>query len=276
MDWREGFQSYNSPYFHMYTCGLMGIPIELVVMECQSKGIALRKKDIKNWENGWFKHNHSNKIEFNINTPAILEYESTTLDSFCDMPDQWRACDKRWFPCTHENKPMQPWGYQADFTPQLWNKVDAQAISPCGWVGQNIFHQPFIVIDIDGVGHGTRDEQAIEFGTALRHQTLCYEDPNKLGSFHLYFKTRKIIPIRHFSYAKIDLMGNATNAAVYMKNKKSNGVPMDTLTEEVWQYILNYVNKRKKESCSSAQVRTIGGTVPSQRIQSIPQVSQVQ
>jgi hypothetical protein len=75
---------------------------------------------------------------------------------------------------------------------------------------------------------------------------LTLEDPAKPGSFHLYFKTDRLIPVRHFPWAKLDLMGNAVNAAVYFKNKVGNGLPMMQLDERVWQAMMNYQIERKK------------------------------
>jgi hypothetical protein len=142
--------------------------------------------------------------------------------------------------------PMQKWGYSPDYRPNLYEHDGAVALSPIGWVGQNLYAQPFIVIDIDGDGHGTYDEQVIEFGNRYRNFTETWENPDKPGSFHLYFATDKIIPIGHFPYAKLDLMGNQKNAAVYLKNKVSNGIPRADLNKEFWSALKEYLDTRRQ------------------------------
>ena len=141
---------------------------------------------------------------------------------------------------------MLQWGWKHDFTPNLMTRSDAEVLSPVRWVGQNMLYQTFIVMDIDGVGHGCVDEPVIQFGKLFKDRTLCYEDPKKQGSFHLYFKTDRLVPVRHFPHAKLDLMGNAVNAAVYFKNKKGNGLPMLELNENIWNAMMAYQSKRKE------------------------------
>ena len=145
---------------------------------------------------------------------------------------------------------MQKWGWGKKedgsiFEPELRVRADAKALSPCGWVGQNMLYQRFIVMDIDGRGHGQDDLQVIEFGNLFKDETFSVEDPMKPGSFHLYFETDRLIPVRHFTWAKLDLMGNAVNAAVYFKNKIGNEVPMMKLDDEVWNLMMEYQKGRK-------------------------------
>ena len=45
---------------------------------------------------------------------------------------------------------MQKWGWSKDYTPELYTRADARALSPCGWVGQNMLYQRFIVLDANG------------------------------------------------------------------------------------------------------------------------------
>lgn len=104
-------------------------------------------------------------------------------------------------------------------------------------------------MDIDGRGHGADDPAVIEFGRQFSSTTFTMEDPDKPGSFHLYFKTDRIIPVRHFGWAKLDLMGNSVNAAVYLKNKKHNGLQMRELDENIWNTMMEYQKKRKEQLC---------------------------
>lgn len=242
--------NFGSPYHAMYRCGLYGVPLEDCVEKCNRNGIALRPKDLRAYNDGVFKRGVGTVVQNGelVNVANIqpgIPFEQMKLEDFPKMPVGWEGTERRFFPCTADNKPMQKWGWSKNYTPELYTRADAKALSPCGWVGQNMLYQKFIVFDIDGRGHGADDEQVIAFGELFKTDTFCTEDPMKLGSFHLYFKTDRLIPVRHFPWAKLDLMGNAVNAAVYFKNKKWNGVPMMQLTEEIWQMMLAYQQGRK-------------------------------
>lgn len=252
-DWHDLFHAGESPYFAMFTAGRQGVPIEEISAYLSTLGIPLRAKDARNWQDGrWYFDCKQAGHSLDPVMRQASEYKhKVTIDSdfnsFQRFPENWMENNRRWFPCTMDNAPMQKWGYREDFTPQLYDKVSAEVLSPRRWVGQNLYLQPFIVLDIDGVGHGCVDNQVIAFGNKYRNQTECWEDPQKQGSFHLYFYTDRLIPVMHFPYAKLDLMGNARNAAVYLKNKQSNGIPRAVLTEEIWLDIRNYVNQRKEQ-----------------------------
>ena len=248
----------QSPYFGMFRAGRLGYTIEEVTSHCTAHGIPLRAKDIQSWQDGAFKNQVSQasfeqRLAERRGTPgsrinpngrvapinAVLpslhmacqpSFDSARLSDFPRLPDGWRGCERRFFPCTQDNRPMMPWGWKQGFEPNLMLRADAEAISPVHWVGQNMLYQNFVVFDIDGVGHGIVDERVIAFGTQFRNMTLTLEDPAKPGSFHLYFMTDRLIPVKHFPKAKLDLMGNAVNAAVYFKNKVSNGIPAAELT----------------------------------------------
>lgn len=274
----------QSPYFGMFTAGRNGYTMEEVTNYCTNSGIPLRAKDIQSWQDGAFKNqmnrdlferkltdkrkqpgsylNPGNKVDQGSITTLVnqtvieqkQEFDSMKLEDFPVFPEGWKGTERRFFPCTQDNRPMCAWGWRPGdaatgkpmFDPDLMIKTDAKVLSPVGWVGQNMLYQPFIVMDIDGVGHGCIDEAVIQFGNLFRNMTLIYEDPAKRGSFHLYFKTNRIIPVKHFPHAKLDLMGNAVNAAVYFKNKKSNGVPMAELTPQIWNAMMQYQIARKE------------------------------
>lgn len=247
-------KSFNggSPYFDMYRCGYFGVDLQDCLDKCRSNGIAVRPKDIENWENGRFKREMmafgaASDESQTIIMPSI-QIENMSLSDLPMLPQGWKGTSQRFFPCTNDNKPMQKWGWSKSFSPTLYTLADAKALSPCGWVGQNMLYQSFIVIDIDGRGHGADDEDTIKFGRTFSNDTLTMEDPAKPGSFHLYFSTNRLIPVKHFPWAKIDLMGNAVNAAVYMKNKQSNGKDMLPLTDDIWSMLMDYQSIRR-ENC---------------------------
>lgn len=251
----EMFHYGQSPYFNMYKAGLLGIPIDVVSSKLTQIGIPLRAKDIENWQSGMFKHQMNSDPMFKPpakrETETGVPFDNSHLEDFPMFPLSWVGTEKRFFPCTQDNKPMQKWGWSKDFHPQLYTLADAKALSPIGWVGQNMLYQRFIVLDIDGAGHGSYDQKVINFGSKYKDKTMCLEDPVKPGSFHLYFSTDRLIPVRHFPWAKLDLMGNAVNAAVYMKNKQNNGLKMSQLSEEVWQDMLSYQQSRKERDNGS-------------------------
>lgn len=246
------FRHGESPYIAMYRAGRTGYTIDVVTDYCARIGVPLRRKDIENFNRGVFQlqlHDMSspNNIAsgLGISLPKSQAYESK-LEDFPTYPNSWIGCEHRFFPCTSDNKPMVQWGWKPGFTPQLYKYADAKAMSPVNWVGQNMLGQRFIVLDIDGVGHGCTDNSVIQFGSLFKDMTMVMEDPAKVGSFHLYFKTDRIIPVKHFPHAKIDVMGNAVNAAVYLKSKVSNGKPMAELTSEIWNALMAYQKKRKE------------------------------
>lgn len=251
-DWRELFARGESPYFAMFRTGVMGVPFDKVSAHCAELEIPLREKDVRAWQEGnW---NHRTSRQSSVLNPLLkpgaesfISVPDSKLSDFAKWPRHWTGTERRWFPCNDQNMPMQKWGYSPDYKPNLYERAEAQALSPCGWVGQNLYAQTFIVIDIDGVGHGCVDEQVIEFGNRYRNFTETWENPAKVGSFHLYFETDRQIPISHFPYAKLDLMGNQKNAAVYTKDKVSNGMPRATLNKEFWSDLKAYLKGRLEQ-----------------------------
>jgi hypothetical protein len=242
----------GSPYYGMYHCGYYGVPIEECIAKCHRNGIAVRKKDLDSYNDGVFKRGVGNIVRNGqlINVQDIksgIPFDRMKLEDFPKFPINWQGTERRFFPCTSDNRPMQKWGWSKTFTPELYIRSDAKALSPCGWVGQNMLYQKFIVLDIDGRGHGADDLQVIAFGNQFRDYTFTVEDPKKPGSFHLYFETDRLIPVRHFPWAKLDLMGNAVNAAVYFKNKVGNGMPMMKLNEDIWHAMIQYQMERKEK-----------------------------
>ena len=246
----------GSPYYGMYHCGYYGVPIEDAIAKCHRNGIAVRKKDLDSYNDGVYKRGigqivrNGKLIDVHDAQPG-MPFEQMRLQDFPMFPVGWVGTERRFFPCTSDNRPMQKWGWSKDFTPELYTRTDAKALSPCGWVGQNMLYQRFIVLDIDGRGHGADDYEVIAFGSQFREQTFTVEDPKKPGSFHLYFETDRLIPVRHFTWAKLDLMGNAVNAAVYFKNKVGNGMPMMKLNEDIWHAMMQYqIGRKEKQNVS--------------------------
>lgn len=256
-DWRTLFAKDETPYFAMFRSGTLGVPLSECIQRMEEVGLpSPREKDIRSWKEGnWdYQVAQERQSDRSILNPILHpQFERRTpilemkLSEFEKWPSGWGETYRRWFPCNEQGMPMQRWGYAEEYTPKLYDRETAQALSPTGWVGQNMIYQPFIVLDIDGVDHGERDDQVIEFGTRWRDYTETWENPAKPGSFHLYLSTSHMIPIAHFTYAKLDLMGNQKNAAVYTKDKVPNGVPRAELTEEIWEDLKRYVLMRKQQ-----------------------------
>ena len=260
----EIFHSGQSPYFGMFRAGRLGYSIEETISVCTALGLPVRNKDIEAWQDGAFKNQLAKQVYHGSTLNpgrkpsvrnvqhifAVANNKQVVFNKLPKLPQGWQGTQRRFFPCSSDNRPLISWGWKfsddgIDYTPELMLKADAKALSPVGWVGQNMLYQPFIVLDIDGVGHGCMDEQVIAFGSQFKNDTLCLEDPNKPGSFHLYFTADRLIPVKHFPHAKLDMMGNAVNAAVYFKNKISNNVPAIPFTEEIWNMTMNYQEQRR-------------------------------
>lgn len=254
---QRAFQPGESPYFKMYGAGCNGIPIEACIQRLTLIGVPYRSKDIKAWENGYAKYlgeRRDNIVGFDPLIQKDREISvgekmlSMSLSDFDYYPPNYQGTNNKWFPCTAANQSMiKYWGYKENYVPPLTDYATAYQMSECGYVAQNLYHQPMIVIDIDGVGHGETDQRTIDFGNRYRNLTETWEDQRKPGSFHLHFYTDKCIPIGHYLYAKIDLMGNKTNAAVYAKTKVPNGIPKAILTDDIWRELTDYLKMRLAE-----------------------------
>ena len=176
----EEFWQSGSPYLACYSMGLSGHDLPEVVSFFNRNGIQLREKDIQNWENGHFKY--SIELEMDNRSLAYQGGRREHLDKsaekiiqlsmFPKFPDGWSGCAQRFFPCTSDNRPKCKWGYTPGFIPSLTTKPSAIALSDNGLIGQNMLYQPFVVIDIDGNGHGDFDLEVIAFGNLYRDKTL--------------------------------------------------------------------------------------------------------
>ena len=257
-DWKHAFRVAVSPYQEMFRAGVHGIPItDIENYWVHELGRTIfRQKDTQSWEAGYWHYlmkTRKSVLDL-VKKPEHQRNKRPTLqmnfEDFDTLPQGWNGTERRWFPCNEKNIPQIKWGYEyldGGYKPDLSEKEVALSLAPTGWIGQNLYAQPFIVIDIDGVGHGETDEQVIAFGRKYSDYTETWEAEEKLGSFHLYFATNRIIPIQHYSYAKLDVMGNEKNAAVYMKNKQSNGLPRQEFTAEIWNDLKAYILQRKQQ-----------------------------
>lgn len=256
-NWKKLFQPGHSIYTAMFSVGVQGVPRDDVNQRLMEIGVDLRTGvrpcDDQAYKDGYHEYmrGKGNKCPLYIPLrpkPNALKVMESKLSDFDTLPPNWSGTSRRYFPCKANGSPARKWGYSDDFTPTLYTKEEAIALAnPHGYIGQNIYAQPFIVIDIDGNKKGVIDQQVVDFGMQFAGITETWFCPEKQGSFHIYLSTQRIIPIAHFSYAKVDLMGNQRNAAVYMKNKYSNGIPRAELTDEHWEALKQYTELRKQQ-----------------------------
>ncbi len=128
----------QSPYFGMFRAGRLGYSIEEVTSHCTMMGIPLRAKDIQSWQDGAFKNQVANAIfeqrlaesrakpgsRINPNGRAVTMPTNVSMTRLTDkpsfdgvrltdlplLPDGWHGCERRFFPCTGDNRPMMQWG----------------------------------------------------------------------------------------------------------------------------------------------------------------------
>lgn len=247
----------ESIYFWMYRQGLKHIPINDVFRALRSAGKDIRKKDEENYWNGWYNSTlyagDGKTSVFNLCAenhripPKPTKWEDFPESPFSNLP----AIDNRWVPCSAVNKPIIQWGTKGCMTLQ-----DAKAMSGQVYLAENTKGTRQVIFDCDG-DHGTQlDLETILFLSKYMDKTHCLMKPKALreyedglesdmpASYHLTFKTNKVIPTLHFPDAHIDVIGNEKNSLRYWKNKQWNGVQPAELTKEIWDDIISYATRR--------------------------------
>ena len=133
---------------------------------------------------------------------------------------------------------------------------DAKAMRGCVYLAENTKGTRQVIIDCDGDHSSDLDLETILFLSRYMDRTHCLMKPKALreyeggpdssmpASYHLTFKTDKVIPTMHFPDAHIDLIGNEKNSLRYWKNKKWNGLQPVELTEDIWNDIIGYAERR--------------------------------
>ena len=124
-----------------------------------------------------------------------------------------------------------------------------------------------IVIDCDGDHEEPWDWETIDFlwrYTDMTHSIFKTEwrNPSYMGhilrvppSFHLTFKTDRVIPTMHFPYAHIDIVGNRRNSLRYWKNKKWNHREPIPMTSDLWSELKQYIKYRKEKADGEKSAR---------------------
>ena len=250
----------GSLYFWCYTMGLKHVDFNELVDAVTANGKSLRKKDIDNYWNGWYRSDL-----YGDEPHSIWEYTSRAieprkglvpLNEYPAMPDEYSGTSPecRWIPCNSQNKPMIKWGGGC------LTLVDAVSWPNQVYLAENNKGCNRIIIDCDGDHGDGLDLETILFlsqyipvthtlyKTKLVTDYEGYENTtiDEPASFHLSFTVDRIIPTMHFPFAGIDIIGNKENSLRYIKTKKHNGLQPAVLTDEIWEDICNYIRMRER------------------------------
>ena len=248
----------ESIYFDMYRWGLRQIPIGDIEAACARVGKDIRQKDYENYYRGYNKSAiRDPKFLLKIGTPNYsvpVEKLNHSLSSLPDNPLIDNPVQARWVPCSESNKPLIKWSQGCLM------RDDALAYRNQVYLAENLRNSEYIVIDCDADHDPTHlDLQTMFFLWQYSDITHCLTK-NKLvkeydgyelskceipASFHLTFKTSKLLPTIHCPWAHIDILGNQGNQLRYLKTKSWNGREPAELTENIWDEIRHYVKRRR-------------------------------
>lgn len=246
----------DSLYFWMYEQGLKQVSLPLIQGAAIAQGRELREKDIQNYWNGWYNSFYRKRDLLDISLPVRTpeSYEDLQKHPCIGYPEPTRI----WVPCNQDNHPMIKWGKGC------LSIYDAMCWPGCVYLAENMYMTRRIVIDIDGDhDKDNLDLDAIEFGSQWIDKTHCIAKTQSVGdlmqdapinlkcmpvSFHLTFAVDKLVPTMHFPYAHIDIVGNARNSLRYYKTKVYNQLAPLPMTEEIWQELQSYLQRRRNES----------------------------
>lgn len=251
----------------MFRQGLRHRPLEKVLAECELGGHQVRRKDLQNYMNGWYRHElyfgddcmvdrSANMIDRTGRSTA-MRYGSYPEHPYLDMPE----IEQRWVPCSRENKPMIKWSNGC------MSLSSAKAFNGCRYLAENLRGTRLMVIDVDGDHGDELDLDALRFFDKWRGVTCCHEKPSIVfdwyaenadgwcgdlhtaclpTSYHLTFEVDRVIPTMHFPAAHVDIVGNMRNSLRYFKNKTYNGLPPMRMDESTWDEIMDHIDRRER------------------------------
>lgn len=256
----------GSIYFDMYTWGLRHVPWDVLYNALLAAGKEIREKDMQNYVRGWQNSDlYDNMRPQNVPDIFSVAHVESHYDQFRrlkwdDYPEHPYLHQpdiiQKWVPCTKDNKPMIKW------SEGCMTKIDALAKPGQVYLGENMKGCKTIVIDCDGDHDKTLDLETIRFLLGFRDATHMLSKPKLIkeyegyedtgieypASFHLTFAVDKLVPTMHFPWANIDIVGNAGNSLRYWKNKIWNGVDPAPMTDDIWEFLKEYVIKRKENA----------------------------
>lgn len=260
----------QSIYMWMYRQGLRQRPLEHVVMDCMLAGNDIRPKDLRNYWNGWYRHDlyfgsnyedrmQSLDVRCSPGSNGPMAYMDYPPHPYIGRPEVANC----YVPCNADNRPMIKWGGGC------MSMQDAKSWPGSVYIGENLRGTRRIVVDVDG-DHGDQlDLDALRFFARYMERTMCHVKPKIVFdwfeetegcysgdlhtaelpvSYHLTFTVDKVIPTMHFPKAHVDIVGNRNNSLRYFKNKKWNGLPPIEMTEEIWDEISEYIEDKERRS----------------------------
>jgi len=250
-----GISLEESIYFDMYKWGLGQIPLEEIESECRMVGKLIRQKDYDNYYRGYYKsHKRDPKNILKIGT-QVQDNDKllVNLNEWPENPLDFEI-EQRWVPCSSQNKPLIQWGSGC------LERADAEAYPRSVYLAENLRDTHYVVIDCDGDHNDSElDFETVFFLYQFTSMTDTREKPKLIqeyegyeptrctlpASFHLTFRTDRLIPTIHCPWAHIDILGNQRNQLRYLKNKVWNGLEPAELTKEIWCELTDYVLKRR-------------------------------
>lgn len=249
----------GSLYFWFYEMGLKHVPWSDVVSAVHAAGRQIRMKDRSNYWNGW---NNAAPSSYDSDPYLIRDRRElvTPVRSFATMRyedypegiELWQRTD-RWVPIDENIKPLVKWS-------EVRMGIDeARATPGCVYVSENLKGTNLIVIDCDGDHGSSLDLDTVKFLRRWSNHTHCMDKPKLVceyegyedsgltipASFHLMFKTDRVIPTMHFTHCHIDVLGNKTNVLRCRKNKIWNRIQPAEMTSEIWEELKQYVESKK-------------------------------
>lgn len=231
-------------YFWFYKQGLIHRNLSDVCAECVASGKPVKQKYLDNYWRGWNNSMLYGGQEDPFAQASVIPQEHRAIyKEYMDYPQAAMVPEpaQRWVPCSESNKPLIKWGRGC------MTKADAMVQPHQKYLAENLKGCRHIVIDIDG-DHGGSDLDVVRYFSKYKDKTLCHEKPmdGECLSYHLTFTVDKVIPTMHFPEAHLDICGNAGNQLRYFKNKVSNNRQPMRMTQEVWEDIWNFIERRRQ------------------------------
>lgn len=251
----------ESIYLWMYRQGLRQRPIDDVVMDLMASGHDIRAKDLRNYWNGWYRHDlyhgegQAMACPDSVMGSRVLGYSDYPDHPYLGKPEIQNC----FVPCSAENRPLIKWSRGT------MTLADARAWPGCEYLAENLRGAQRIVIDVDGDHGDDLDLETIAFFARYMDRTCCHSKPEIVFdwmmenggewvgdlamadlpvSYHLTFGVDKVIPTMHFPRAHVDIVGNRVNSLRYFKNKEYNGLPPLMMDDGIWSEIMGFIEGR--------------------------------
>ena len=249
----------ESIYYWMYDAGLRGFPESQLEQTLISSGKQIRQKDWDNYRRGYARSYFTGEsvdrhlTQLSIR-PKNIDFTATHLHQF-GRSNKLINYDKRWVPCSKNNKPLIQWSRT------LTTYEEAIVFPDSIYLAECMYSTPYIVFDIDGDHNDVLHLDLIEHFAPLINITHALVKQRTVSeytqglpkhilslptSFHLTFRTDRLIPTKHFPNACIDLLGNKAPQLRYRKTKQWNHVFPALLTEKIWRYFMDFIAMKEK------------------------------